>query len=79
MNTVEKYKSAVKEIIDDVNNNIGWELPPYACGAMNVWFDDGIIRVDVETSDGGVSTIDYEKFMEFTKKVSVDDFCECYV
>ena len=78
---IKKYRATVKKIINTVNDNIGWELPECVQGAYNVWFNGTDIMVDVETSDGGVSAISYEKFIEFAKKgkVSEDDFCKCFV
>lgn len=70
-----------------VNQNLGWELPKYACGATNLWFNDKDVMIDVETSDGGVSTISYTKFLEKLEegkkkdpnyKLSKDDFCDCF-
>lgn len=70
-----------------VNQNLGWELPEHASGAINLWFDDKDVMIDVETSDGGVSTISYTKFLEKLEegknedpnyKLSKDDFCDCF-
>lgn len=70
-----------------VNQNLGWKLPEYACGATNLWFNDKDVMIDVETSDGGVSTISYTKFLEKLEegkkkdpnyKLSKDDFCDCF-
>lgn len=70
-----------------VNQNLGWELPEHASGAINLWFDDKDVMIDVETSDGGVSAISYTKFLEKLKegkkkdpnyKLSKDDFCDCF-
>lgn len=68
------------KIIDTVNKMIGWKLPCHAMGAFNVWEDNGKIIVDVETSDGGVSGIDYNLFLSkaVNGKVSEEDFCECF-
>lgn len=70
-----------------VNQNLGWELPKHASGAINLWFDDKDVMIDVETSDGGVSAISYTKFLEKLEegkkkdpnyKLSKDDFCDCF-
>lgn len=70
-----------------VNQNLGWKLPEHASGAINLWFDDKDVMIDVETSDGGVSTISYTKFLEKLEegknedpnyKLSKDDFCDCF-
>lgn len=74
-------------VLHFVNQNLGWELPKHASGAINLWFDDKDVMIDVETSDGGVSTISYTKFLEKLEegkknnpnyKLSNDDFCDCF-
>ena len=69
-----------KKIINTVNEMLGWELPNHVMGAFNVWEDNGHIVVDVETTDGGVSGIDYNLFLSkaVNGKVSKEDFCECF-
>ena len=78
------FSSAVLQF---VNQNLGWKLPEHASGAINLWFDDKDVMIDVETSDGGVSTISYTKFLEKLEegknedpnyKLSKDDFCDCF-
>lgn len=78
MMLITKFRK--NKIIKTVNKMIGWELPPSAMGAFHVWTDKGHIIVDVETSDGGVSGIDYELFISkaVNGKVSQEDFCECF-
>ena len=68
-----------KKIINSVNEMIGWDLPDYVMGAFNVWVDNGHVIVDVETTDGGVSGIDYSLFLSkaVNGKVSKEDFYEC--
>lgn len=74
-------------VLHFVNKSLGWELPKHASGAINLWFDDKDVMIDVETSDGGVSTISYTKFLEKLEegkknnpnyKLSKDDFCDCF-
>ena len=69
-----------KKIINTVNEMLGWELPSHVMGAFNVWEDNGHIVVDVETTDGGVSGIDYNLFLSkaVNGKVSKEDFCGCF-
>lgn len=83
MEKICKLKEAErKAIIDTVNEMIDWELPINAMGAFNVWEDEGILIVDVETSDGGVSAIEYYLFLEEAEKnegkVTQEAFCRCY-
>lgn len=69
-------------IIKNVNKMIGWELAPHVMGAFNVWQDGDKIIVDVETTDGGVSAIEYSLLLEKARnnkgKVSQEDFIECF-
>lgn len=74
-------------VLQFVNQNLGWDLPEHTSGAINLWFDDNDVMIDVETSDGGVSTISYTKFLEKLEegkskdpnyKLSKDDFCDCF-
>lgn len=67
------------KIIKKVNKMIGWKLPRHAMGACGVCDRDGRIVVYVETSDGGVSAIDYELFLAkaINGKVSKEDYIEC--
>lgn len=69
-----------EKILKKVNEMIGWKLPAVAMGAFRVWKDKGRTIVDVETSDGGVSAIDYKKFLDkaVAGKVSQEAFCECF-
>lgn len=69
-----------KKIIDTVNEMIGWKLPSHVMGAFNVWEDNGRVIVDVETTDGGVSGIDYNLFLSkaVNGKVTKTAFCECF-
>lgn len=81
LNIIENFERCYQDIVDYVNNHIGWELPECAQGAYNVWFNGKNVMVDVETSDGGVSSIVLEKFKKFVDekgKVSEEDFCECF-
>ena len=69
-----------KKIINTVNEMIGQELPSHVMGVFNVCEDNGHIVVDVETTDGVVSRIDYNLFISkaVNGKVSKEDFCECF-
>lgn len=71
-----------KTIINNVNKMLDWKLPSEAMGAFNVWFDENKIIVDVETSDGGVSSIEYDMFLEQARlnkgKVNQESFNKCY-
>lgn len=69
-----------KPVIKKVNKMLGWKLPKEAMGAYFVWLDKGKLIILVETSDGGTSAIEYQKFLDKAKdgKVSQNDFCECF-
>ncbi len=68
----------------NVNKWIKDWLSPLACGVMNIYRgEDDLIIVDVETTDGGVSAINYHELEGYAathnfEYVTVDEFCECY-
>ena len=57
-----------------VNSHLGWELSDTAQGAYNVWYNGREFVVDVETSDGGASTIRYAKFLDIIRKSGNPDY-----
>ena len=57
-----------------VNDHLGWELSDTAQGAYNVWYNGKEFGVDVETSDGGASTIRYAKFLDIIRKSGNPDY-----
>jgi hypothetical protein len=73
-----------KRVKRDVNKWIKNWLSPLACGVMNIYRGkDDLIIVDVETTDGGVSAMNYlELYCQAAKHnfeyITVDEFCECY-
>ena len=82
---VDFLKDVYDNAIKYVNDHLGWELPETASGAYNIWHDGKEFVVDVETSDGGVSTIRYKKFLDTIKesgnpdyKLTHDEFNDCF-
>lgn len=81
-NFVPNYEQKI--VTKNVNKWIANWLSKSAIGVINIYRGkDDLIIVDVETTDGGVSAMNYhELYCQAAKHnfeyITVDEFCECY-
>lgn len=81
-NFIPNYEQKI--VTKNVNKWIANWLSKSAIGVINIYRGkDDLIIVDVETTDGGVSAMNYhELYCQAAKHnfeyITVDEFCECY-
>ena len=80
---IYEQKNAIKNVNKWISNWL--RKSPNVSGAFQAYKykDDDRLVVDVETSDGGVSALDYWKLYAQASKhkfeyVILDEYCECF-
>lgn len=78
-----EQKLAIKNVNKWISNWL--KKSPYISGAFQAYKykDDDRLVVDVETTDGGVSALDYWKLYAQASKhkfeyITLDEYCECF-